>query len=86
MKAAVSFLASKLPAAISPSVVHHDGLQFKDKAELLAWIGAQSLAPASDLLMMVHCQCGAEYSYPTRESIPEANLRCSCGRGIIVYG
>lgn len=59
---------------------------FKDKSELISFINSIKPSVRVEGYMKASCGCGKAYDFLKKEDIPENNLKCSCGRPIILYG
>lgn len=59
---------------------------WNDKLELTTYIDSLYVHPLSDCYLCVRCQCGVEYEYENKTSVPSHNITCVCGRKVIEYG
>jgi len=76
-----------LPSEITqkPLIRRRDGINWADKAELTDYVDSLYVAPTSDTYLQAICKCGLEYSYTTKEDVPDTDFDCSCGREIFEY-
>jgi len=59
---------------------------WNNKTELTDYIDTLYVPPTSDTYMFIKCQCGTEYVYATKTTVPATNVTCTCGRKVIEYG
>jgi len=56
-----------------------------NKTELTDMIDVCYAPPTSDTYLYIICGCGEEYTYTTKNDVPDSNVTCSCGRKVIEY-
>ena len=88
-KPRISFIAQALlPVELSNNslVLKKNGTNYSDKTELTDFIDGLYEHPDSDTYLYCKCQCGEEYSYVDKTSVPDSNTNCTaCSRKIIEY-
>lgn len=86
MKARLSYIAeSKLPLAFDLfPLVRDRNKNWKNKQELTDYIDSLYFKPEY-VYLYCKCQCGKEFVYQDKTSVPASNLNCSCKRKIFLY-
>jgi hypothetical protein len=57
-----------------------------NKVELTDYVDALYKPPASDCYIYIKCKCGVEYEYTNKQTVPDKNVICKCGRKVVEYG
>lgn len=78
---------SLLPLELSNRslICKRDGSEFANKQELTDFVDTLYVPPTSDTYILANCSCSRNYSYATKEDVPEENINCVCERKILEY-